>query len=104
MRGRSRVLATSGAAGLQFAGTEAEHAADRSAFMELALMLFHQGRADVPIEVMRHPHVELVSSNDHEMRALRTTAAQLKQFGCVPFSYKEIEGAGGGSRGAVLGV
>jgi hypothetical protein len=67
-------------------------------------MLFHQGRSDVPIEVMRHPHLELVASNDHEMRALRATAEQLKQFGCVPFSYKEIEGSGTGTRAAVLRI
>ena len=72
--------------------------------MELACMLYHGGK-DMPVEAMRHPHVELIASNEREMRALKAAADQLRQFGCVPFSYKEVEGTSpGASRGAVLRI
>ena len=72
--------------------------------MDLACMLYHGGKADMPVEVMRHPHLELVASDEHERRVLKTVADQLKQFGCVPFSFKEIDGAAGLAKGAVLRI
>ena len=72
--------------------------------MQLACMLYHGGRANVPVEAMRHPHVELVATDEHERRALKVAAEQLRQFACVPFSFKEIEGTGGSTKGAVLRI
>jgi hypothetical protein len=45
--------------------------------------------------VLAHPHLELLSSDEKERWKLKVVADQLREFGCVPYSYKEVQSADG---------
>ncbi len=72
--------------------------------MNIALMLHHGIRANAPGETMAHPHMELLASEPHDRERLKVLAEQLKAFGSIPFSYKELEASDPSLRGAVLRI
>lgn len=72
--------------------------------MELACRLYHGTRADAPSEVTAHPHVEIIASDEKELWKLKVLADQLRAFGTVPFSYKEMESPGGSIHGALIRI
>ena len=72
--------------------------------MRVALMLRHGEREDAPNEVTKHPHVELVASTAAERDRLRVLADELRAFGSVPFSFKELEGTSSDLTGAVMRI
>jgi hypothetical protein len=63
--------------------------------MELACRLYHGERRDAPSEVLAYPHLELLSTDEKERWKLKVVADQLREFGCVPYSYKEVQSADG---------
>jgi hypothetical protein len=72
--------------------------------MRLALILRHGERDDAPTEVMGRPHIELVASSPAERERLRVLADELKTFGTIPYSYKELEGTSSDLAGAVMRI
>jgi hypothetical protein len=72
--------------------------------MELACRLYHAHHPDAPSEVVAYPHLELLSSDDHERWKLKVVADQLRDFGAIPYSYKEVTSADGATTCAVLRV
>jgi hypothetical protein len=72
--------------------------------MRVALILRHGERDDAPNEVMGRPHIELVGSNPAERDRLKVLADELRAFGSVPFSYKELAGTGSERTGAVMRI
>jgi hypothetical protein len=72
--------------------------------MNLAMMLHHGSRSDSPNEVMGLPHLELLASTASERERLKVLADQLKAFGSIPFSFKEMESIDHSQHGAVLRV
>jgi hypothetical protein len=72
--------------------------------MRVALILRHGEREDAPTEVMGRPHIELVGSNAAERDRLKVLADELRAFGSVPFSYKELAGTGSERTGAVMRI
>lgn len=72
--------------------------------MNLALMLHHGARADAPNEVMGLPHLELLGSTASERERLKVLADQLRAFGSIPFSYKEIDSIDHSQQGAIVRI
>jgi hypothetical protein len=72
--------------------------------MEFACRLYHGKHADAPSEVTAYPHLEILATSDEERESLKLLADQLRTFGSVPFSYKEIESVTGALHGARLRV
>jgi hypothetical protein len=72
--------------------------------MEFACRLYHGKRPDAFSEVTAYPHLELMATTDEERETLKVLADQLRTFGCVPFSYKEMESVTGALHGAQLRV
>ena len=72
--------------------------------MRVALILRHSERDDAPNEVMGRPHVELVATNAAERERLRVLGEELKAFGTIPYSYKELAGTSSDLAGAVMRI
>ena len=72
--------------------------------MELASRLYHGERANAPSEVLAHPHLEILATDDKERWKLKVLADHLRDFGSIPFSYRELESADGGLSGAQLRI
>ena len=72
--------------------------------MELASRLYHGERADAPSEVLAHPHLEIMATDDKERWKLKVLADHLRDFGSIPFSYKEMQSADGALSGAQLRI
>ena len=72
--------------------------------MDFALRLYHGKHADAATEVTEYPHLEIMATEDHERERLKVLADQLRAFGHVPFSYRELESTTGELRGALLRV
>ena len=72
--------------------------------MEFACRLYHGKHADAPSEVTAYPHLEILATTDEERESLKLLAGQLRTFGSVPFSYKEMESVTGALQGARLRV
>ena len=72
--------------------------------MDFALRLYHGKHPGAPSEATAYPHLELLATTDPERERLKVLADQLRAFGHVPFSYKEMESTTGELRGAMLRV
>jgi hypothetical protein len=72
--------------------------------MEYALRLRHGKRPHALSEVTAYPHLEVLATTDEERETLKVLADQLRAFGAVPFSYKEMESVTGALHGAQLRV
>jgi hypothetical protein len=72
--------------------------------MEFACRLFHGRRGDALSEVTGYPHLEILATEDDERETLKVLADQLRAFGRIPFSYKEMESVSGALHGAQLRV
>jgi hypothetical protein len=72
--------------------------------MEFACRLSHGKKSDAVSEVTAYPHLEILATKDDERESLKVLAGQLRAFGRVPFSYKELESTTGELRGAQLRV
>jgi hypothetical protein len=72
--------------------------------MEFACRLRHGKRPEALSEVTAFPHLELLATTDEERETLKVLAEQLRAFGGVPFSYKEMESVTGALHGAQLRV
>lgn len=72
--------------------------------MRIALLLHHGVRPDAPSEVMGRPHLELLGSTPAESDRLKVLADQLRAFGAIPFSYKELDSADQTLHGCVLRI
>jgi hypothetical protein len=72
--------------------------------MEFACRLHHGKRPQALSEATAYPHLELLATTDEERETLKVLADQLRAFGGVPFSYKEMESVTGALHGAQLRV
>ena len=72
--------------------------------MDFACRLYHGKHPDAPSEATEYPHLELLATDEHERERLKVLADQLRAFGHVPFSDKEMESTTGELRGAMLRV
>jgi hypothetical protein len=72
--------------------------------MDIALLLHHGLRENAPSEVTGHPHIELWASSPAEQHRLKVLAEQLKAFGTIPFSFKEMESADRSLQGCVIRI
>jgi len=58
--------------------------------MDFACRLYHGKRAAAPSEVTQYPHLEILGSGPDDIETLKVLAEQLRGFGRVPFSYREL--------------
>src|SRR5688500_859370 len=72
--------------------------------MEFACRLHHGKRPHALSEVTAYPHLERLATSDEARETLKVLADQLRAFGGVPFSYKEMESVTGALQGAQLRV
>jgi hypothetical protein len=72
--------------------------------MEFAVRLYHGKRPNPLSEVTAYPHLEVLATTDEDRETLKVLADQLRAFGHVPFSYKELESVTGALHGAQLRV
>ena len=72
--------------------------------MEMACRLSHGKRPDALSEVTAYPHLEILATDDADRWKLKLLADHLRDFGGIPFSYKEMESTSGTLQGARLRV
>ena len=72
--------------------------------MDYACRLYHGKRPAALSEVTAYPHLESLATTDDERETLKVLADQLRAFGRIPFSYKEMESVTGALQGAQLRV
>jgi hypothetical protein len=72
--------------------------------MEMACRLSHGKRPDALSEVTAYPHLEILATEDADRWKLKLLADHLRDFGGIPFSYKEMESTTGALQGARLRV
>ena len=72
--------------------------------MEMACRLNHGKRPDALSEVTAYPHIEILASDDADRWKLKVLADHLRDFGGIPFSYKEMESTSGTLQTARLRV